>query len=172
MKKLFLLSMLLIATISANAQIYVGGSLGFWYDSHNDPETTTFTVAPEIGYNINQKWAVGGVIDYTYGKVDYVSANSFAIAPYARFSYYRNGIVRLFIDGGFGVSTTSYSGADSVTGIEIGFKPGIAFEVNKHFSLVAKCGFLGWREDYSLGTDGQGLLLSSEDLSLGFHYEF
>jgi hypothetical protein len=44
--------------------------------------------------------------------------------------------------------------------------------VNEHFSVVAKCGFLGWREDYSLGSDGQGLLLSSEDLSLGFHYEF
>lgn len=39
-----------------------------------------------------------------------------------------------------------------------------------HFSLVAKCGFLGYKDDY-MG-NGFGFSASSEDLTFGFHYEF
>jgi hypothetical protein len=164
--------MLMVAAISANAQVYVGGSLGLWHNEHNAPSTTTFTIAPEVGYNFNEKWAVGAAIDYTHGKVEGISANSFAIAPYARYTYYQNGMVRLFVDGGFGVSTYKTTGSSSVTGAEIGFKPGVSLKLSEKFNFVAKCGFLGWREDYSLASDGYGLMLSSEDLTFGFHYEF
>ena len=96
-----------------------------------------------------------------------------AIAPYARFSYYENKIVRLFIDGGLGFSTNRIKGADKATnGYEIGLKPGIALKLNKNFSLIAKCGFVGFRDDYSVTEDGFGISLQSEDLSFGFHYEF
>jgi hypothetical protein len=170
MKKLFLFALLIVAAISANAQAYLGGSLGVWRNS--DAETTTVTIAPEVGYNLSEQWAIGVALDYTHGKVDKLSANSFAIAPYARFTYYENGMVRLFVDGGFGVSTYKYTGSDSVTGEEIGLKPGISLKLSDKFNFVAKCGFLGWRDDYSLASDGYGLMLSSEDLTFGFHYEF
>ena len=47
-----------------------------------------------------------------------------------------------------------------------------AIKLNNHFSLIAKCGFLGYRDDYAYGTDGYGFSFGSEDLSFGFHYEF
>jgi hypothetical protein len=76
------------------------------------------------------------------------------------------------VDGGFGFSTQKVKGFDSVNGFEIGFKPGIAIKLNSKFSAVAKCGFLGYRDDYMTGDNGYGFAFTSEDLSFGFHYEF
>ena len=102
-----------------------------------------------------------------------LKTNSVAIAPYARFSYYENKIVRLFVDGGLGFSTSRVKDADdAINGYEIGLQPGIALKLNKSFSLVAKCGFVGFRDDYTVKEDGFGISLRSEDLSFGFHYEF
>ena len=61
----------------------------------------------------------------------------------------------------------------ATSGFELGFKPGIAIKLNKHFNFIAKYGFLGYRDDYMLGSqDGYGFSFSSEDLSIGFHYVF
>ena len=109
---------------------------------------------------------------YTVTMTDGSKYNAFALAPYARYSYYENKVVRLFVDGGFGFSTQKVKGADSVNGFEIGFKPGIAIKLNSKFSAVAKCGFLGYRDDYMTGDNGYGFAFTSEDLSFGFHYEF
>ena len=47
-----------------------------------------------------------------------------------------------------------------------------AIKLNSKFSAVAKCGFLGYRDDYMTGDNGYGFAFTSEDLSFGFHYEF
>lgn len=159
-----------MTALSVKAQVYVGGTVGVWHN--DDAESTSFTISPEIGYNLNEKWAIGGNIGFAYNKIDDAKFTAFAIAPYARYSYYENKIVRLFIDGGVGVSTYKEADYDSVTGFEIGLKPGIAVKLNNKFSLIAKCGFLGYRDDYMTLENGAGLALTSEDLSFGFHYEF
>ena len=108
----------------------------------------------------------------TSQKLDEGKYNAFGLAPYARYSYYENKVVRLFIDGGLGFSTQKVKGADAVNGFEIGFKPGIAIKLNDKFSVLAKCGFLGYRDDYMNAGSGYGFNFTSEDLSFGFHYEF
>ena len=58
MKKGLLLVVVMLATIAVKAQdIYVGGSLNVWRNSTGN--TTSFKVAPEIGYNFNETWALG-----------------------------------------------------------------------------------------------------------------
>ena len=114
---------------------------------------------------------VGGTVSLWHN--DDVDATTFTLnAPYARYSYYENKVVRLFIDGGLGFSTQTVKGADAVNGFEIGFKPGIAIKLNDKFSVLAKCGFLGYRDDYMNAGSGYGFNFTSEDLSFGFHYEF
>lgn len=161
MKKLVLsLMVAFIAIVSADAQVYVGGSFTLAHDK--DLDVTLFNIAPEIGYNLNNKWAIAGEIGYSHiGDND-----QFYIAPYARYSYFERGRMRLFVDGGVGVSTGSGD-----TGFEVGFKPGIAIEACKHICLVAKVGYLGFRDSYR-GNSVSGLSVSTEDLSIGFHYEF
>ena len=154
MKKIvfFLFATMLVASVKA--QVYVGGTVGLWHN--DDLDATFFKLEPEVGYNLSEKWAVGGVLAFAHGKADEGKYNAFALAPYARYSYYENKVVRLFVDGGFGFSTQKVKGFDSVNGFEIGFKPGIAIKLNSKFSAVAKCGFLGYRDDYMTGDNGYG----------------
>ena len=51
--------------ISANAQVYVGG--GFSVKSNDDGKTTytTYKFLPEVGYNLNDNWAVGMVFGWS-----------------------------------------------------------------------------------------------------------
>lgn len=174
MKKIGMLLFVLVATLSVKAQVYVGGNLSWWHIE--DGDNTSFILAPELGYEFNDKWAVGAQLlygHYKQGTGDHkIKANGFAFAPYARFSFFENKIIRCFVDGGVGVSSYKVKHADSESGFELGLKPGIAIKLGEHFSLIAKYGFLGYRDEYLLGDSGYGFAFSSEDLSIGFHYTF
>ena len=170
MKKFVILLFVAMTALSVKAQVYVGGSVTWWHSE--DIDATIFALNPEVGYNLNEKWADGGELTFAHSKLDEGKYNAFGLAPYARYSYYENKVVRLFVDGGFGFSTQKIKGSDSVNGFELGFKPGIAVKLNNKFSLVAKCGFLGYRDDYMATDSGYGFNFTSEDLSFGFHYEF
>ena len=150
MKKGLLLVVVMLATIAVKAQdIYVGGSLNVWRNSTGN--TTSFKVAPEIGYNFNETWALGAELNYSHEYVKQVTANSVTVAPYIRWSYYQN---------------------DTTKAGQIGLRPGIAVKLNDHFSFIAKYGFLGYRKNVNTSGDSFGLMLTSEDLSIGFHYNF
>ena len=69
MKKGLLLVVVMLATIAVKAQdIYVGGSLNVWRNSTGN--TTSFKVAPEIGYNFNETWALGAELNYSHEYVE------------------------------------------------------------------------------------------------------
>ncbi len=171
MKKLvFTLVVAFMAIISADAQVYVGGSFNLTHDKNAD--VTNFSIAPEVGYNLNENWTIAAEIGYTHFKSDENKANAFNFAPYARFSFFEKGIVRLFLDGGVGISTYKRESYDSVNGFEIGIKPGIALEICKNLTFVTKYGFAGYRDDYKYANSTSGISLSYEDLTFGFHYEF
>lgn len=93
MKKIvfFLFATMLVASVKA--QVYVGGTVGLWHN--DDLDATFFKLEPEVGYNLSEKWAVGGVLAFAHGKADEGKYNAFALAPYARYSYYENKVVRL-----------------------------------------------------------------------------
>lgn len=165
MKKVILSLVIAVIALSANAQIYLGGSFGITHDGES--KLTNFIIAPEVGYNFNEKWAIATEIGFSHYNLDETSSNIFFIAPYARYSFFEKNIFRLFIDGGLGFSTAT----GEVNGFQIGFKPGIAIKASEHFSFVAKYGFLGYRDQYLLNSVS-GLSLSTDDLSIGFHYEF
>lgn len=172
MKKNGLVFVMVMFAFVAKAQVYVAGSTSFW--SNDDANTTTFSIAPEVGYNLNEKWAVGASFGFVHSSDDDfdVSSNAVVFNPYARYSFYENKVVRLFVDGGLGISSVKVKDNDSEAGFEFGLKPGIAIKLSKHFSVLAKCGFVGYRDDYALGGNGYGFALTSEDLSFGVHYEF
>lgn len=169
-KFVFILMVAFIAIISADAQVYVGGSFNFTRDKNSDQ--TNFTIAPELGYNLSKQWAIAAEIGFTHIKKDEIKVNVFNFAPYARFSFFEKSIVRLFLDGGVGISTSQIESNDRENGFEIGIKPGIALDICKNLTFVTKYGFVGFRDDYKYNNSISGISLSSEDLSIGFHYEF
>ncbi len=198
MKKLFVSLFVAAAAMTASAQTYVGGELGLWRNAEDGANTTSFTLAPEIGYNLDDTWALGVALKYGYqyngGVHDdefdgNMKTNAFIISPYVRATYARLGKVRLFLDGGFSFATskTKYSvesGGNTVStddgsknGFEIGIKPGIAVDLNKNVSFIAHAGFLGYRhskhnENTVLGKNGFGFDVNSNSLTFGFICNF
>ena len=168
MKRLFLMMVVALTTLCANAQVYVGGEVGIWY---NDTQDKTFlSIAPSIGYELNETWALGSELKYAY-KSD--TFNKFEIAPYARCSFFHNDMVKLFVDLGFGVAVTNPEIGDNVTGWRIGAQPGIAIHLNKNFALLAKAGFVGYDDKCMDETSkGFGAKLDGEHLSFGIEYTF
>lgn len=142
MKKILMIVVVMMAALSSYAQeMYLGGGISLWRDC--DADVTSFSISPDFGYNLNERWAVGGEVVFSHEGTHYdvgdekVSShiNSFAIAPYARYSFYENKIVRLFIDMGMGFSTSKPKHGDSVNGFEIGLKPGLAIKMIASASL-------------------------------------
>lgn len=172
MRKVLMTLVVLFAVATAYAQeMYIGGGISLWRNT--DTEVTSFAISPDFGYELNKQWAIGGQLIFDHKGNDDTSTTAFALAPYARFSYYENKIVRLFLDMGFGISINKTKHSDSTTGFELGVKPGLAVKLNKNFSFVTKVGFAGFRDDYR-GEDasGFGLRVDGEDISIGIEYAF
>ena len=179
MKKLLLMAAMAIATLGASAQDwYAGGqlTLGRTTQETSGLKTTQVTVLPELGYNMTDNFAVGSVLGVSYRKTNGEEKTVFKVNPYARYSYFKNDKVSLFVDGGvdFGIGR-----AQGSTAVEygIGLRPGISYNINKKLSLVAHVGFLGYqsgnRPAKSNGAaENWGLDLNSNNLMFGLYYNF
>lgn len=162
MKKLFLsLIVAFVTIISVNAQeVYIGG--GFTVGAVGAGNDFIFQITPEVGCHLTDEWAVGGEIGYTHMD-DY---NRFQFAPYARYTFYKKGILGLFVDGTVGIAA-----GEGDTGFRLGFRPGLSLHVTDHISFVSKVGFLGYSDSYE-GLDVKGVSFNTENISIGFHYNF
>lgn len=196
MKKFLMTLMVAVFTLTANAQFYVGGETGLWRNC--DKNTTDFTLRPEIGYELNEKWDLGLGFGFTHnynGSTDlddldledgygYTKVNSLEINPYARWTFAKLGPVNVFLEMGFGIDTYKIkygvgdheSKSDAQVAWNIGVKPGLSVSVAKNLQLITHVGFLGYRDsDDSYNghrNDGFGFALSGENLTLGLLYKF
>ena len=121
MKKLFVSCMIaFMAICSVGAQeVYIGG--GFTVGSEDSE--FVFQISPEVGCHLTDQWAVGGEIGYTH----YDDYNRFQFAPYARYTFYKTGIVGLFVDGTIGIAA-----GDGDTGFRLGLRPGLSLKATEH----------------------------------------
>ena len=188
MKKILLTLLVTVCTLTANAQFYVGGEAGLWRNT--DKNNTDFTLHPDFGYELNEKWDLGLGLGFTHnydGKTKhngYTKHNTFEINPYARWTFANLGPVNLFLEMGFGIESYKVKkGNDDVevkgkaqTAWNLGVKPGLSIDVAKHLQFITHLGFLGYRDsdDNYNGHkhDGFGFNLHSEDLTVGLLYKF
>lgn len=145
MKKILMTLVAVAMATTMNAQWYVGGTVGYNYtkDKNTDVKSNTFVITPELGYNLNEKWAVGMKIGYAYNKVDDAKSNEFVVNPYARYTFVKLDKVNFFVDGGFEYNYVKVED-DSANGFGISFKPGVAVNLNEKISFVAHVGNFGW----------------------------
>lgn len=183
MKKLVLLVALVACSLGANAQIWVGGELGLGFSNatgdaktvFNDNTETTFTIQPEVGYSLNEKWDVAVGLGFTswtnLGGIKDASATEFDIKPYARYTFLNSGKIGLFVDGGVDFGIKSPKEGDSKTALWIGFRPGIKFAASNKITLVAHVGGLGY-ESVQDDHNKFGLSLNGNSLSFGMYWTF
>lgn len=175
MKKLFLILVVFFATISANAQVYLGGTVGL---SGNDDQTS-YAVLPEIGYKINNRWSLGTTIGFGKGTLMTngvgVSTDddntTFAVSPYVRYTFAKLKMIDFFVDGGL-----SYINTEDVGNyIQIGAQPGFSINISPKVSLIAKIGFVGYtryKPDGGDATDLYTAKVNGNNISFGFYYNF
>ena len=181
MKKIYLTLVALVMTVAASAQVFVGGEVGFWRNT--DDNHTTFNVAPQIGYNLNNEWALGIEIGYEHDYKKGWKTNGVGVAPFARYTAGKVGPVALIFDGGFGFNTYSVKYKDndsdeSYNSWEIGIKPGVKVSLAKNVDFIASLGFFGYRDNDNnkiarpYGEKGFGFDFSTNDLRFGVVYNF
>lgn len=181
MKKFLLLAVAAVMSLGMSAQSskwYAGGQVTFGRttESASGVKSTQVTVLPEVGYNLTQKFSVGTVLGVSYRKSGGEEKTVFKVNPYARYTCFSYEKVDLFVDGvvDFGIGR-----ALGHTAVEygIGFRPGVALNLNQKFSLVAHVGFLGYQggnrpAKHNGATENWGLDLNSNNLMFGFYYHF
>ena len=177
MKKIILTALVAVASLAANAQIWVGGEVGFTadkttFDGDKIGNGSYFNLIPEIGYTINDKFDIAlgiGISHYNgngrvYGVAgndfvsqemgDHINRNTFMLNPYVRYKFAKAGDFTFFVDGGFAfymIHSNQFVDENGKTknanGWDIAIKPGIAYNLSDKVSLVAHVG----RLSYSFG---------------------
>ena len=179
-----MMAVMAVAALSANAQVYVGGGVGVGTSSYDGNSETYFKIIPEVGYKLNENWAVGMTIGYgetrakfkdEFGKKNTEKVKVFTVAPYARYNFAKFEKVNLFVDGTFAYQYENYAGT-KINTFGVGLKPGVAVNLNEKLSFVAHVGFLGYENSKVKGdsksTNSFGFDVSGEALSFGAYYNF
>ena len=147
-----------------------GGLVSFWQD--HKAKTTTFDFSPEVGYLFNENWGLGVVGTYQYQKGNGESESLWALRPFARYYYMHREPFNLYLDGGFGFSTSG-----GVKGWEVGLRPGACVDLTKGLCLCLRLGFIGYRDKFGAGEEaglsssGFGLRFAPEELQIGLELE-
>lgn len=181
MKKLFMMAAFAVASVAASAQVYVGGSVGFGSskaDYDGAKAATNFTIMPEIGYNLDENWAVGIGIGYSSEKEAEVKTEGFTIEPYARYTFAKWNNVGLFVDGLVGYTTSKTTEDDEAdikaNTLRIGFRPGISYSPTQKLSLVATLGWAGYKntdlDAYKVNSYGVNVDLSTVNFALYYNF--
>ena len=190
MKKIVMMAVMAVAALSANAQVWLGGSFALDFSKNTAKENmTSFEIAPEVGYNLSDKWAVAMALGFgttnnalvaldtdpmgeatIYGNKLPESLNYFKVAPYARFSFAKWDKVSLFLDGGFGFK---FYNKERGSQFNVGINPGIAFTPTEKISLVARFGGIGYQKDSEKHGNGSkfGIGLDNK-INFGVFYNF
>lgn len=177
MKKV-LFAIALLSSVMANAQTWIGGSIGLDFvkpDYQGAKTITTFSIAPEFGYSCSDKFDVAISLSESFINYNGETANNITVEPYARWTFANSDKVSFFLEGGFGVGYAEYVDdavlEDSQVEFHIGFRPGVKFEMSDKVGLVAKLGFIGYQKVEDT-YDAFGFNVNNNSLSLGMYYNF
>lgn len=191
MKKIVLMAAFMVASLAASAQVYVGGSLGFESQkADKDADaSSTFSIMPELGYNLSDNLAVGIQLGYTHsndkgyindGELSGVKSEAkigaFEVAPYARYTFAKTGIASFFVDGGIKATFLSNDAEGTIFGI--GVRPGVKLSASEKVDFIAKLGYIGYQtanedaQGYGYKKECLGLNIDNTNLEIGVLFNF
>ena len=162
MKKTFLVMMFAVMTaICAQAQMFVGGSMGIDFGAtkqtlgsttNNGPATSAFELSPKVGYYLSDNFAVGLNATLAFASQNNRADNptkqkgtEWGFAPFARLSLLNIGNFSILLEGGVGIfgssskTTTGSTTLDgpSVFGFGMGVMPLLSYTLTNRINLEA-----------------------------------
>ena len=191
MKKIILAAFVAVASLAANAQVWVGGEVGYSHQrtTVNKVEigkSNNFNLLPEIGYKLNDKFDVAVKIGYAHSEngntlagvevpVAYDYANAFVLNPYLRYTFAKAGDFSFFADGGFSYVYGQICGDENSTNAwQIAIKPGISYAISEKVGLVAHIGGIAYSyaKYDDAKTNGFDLGVSGNNITFGAYVNF
>ena len=177
MKKIILSAIVAVCAISANAQVWAGGKLGFTAtsgDAYAETQTQV-AIAPEIGYSINDKVDVAAAISLSMlnnrNGVKDANVTEFTVEPYVRYTFAEAGIAKFFVDGYVGFGSYKPKGVDATTTFKVGVRPGVKVALSDDISLVSTFGNLGY-ETVKDTYDKFGFNVDATTINFGIYFNF
>lgn len=161
MKKVFLTLALVLTTVVASAQWYVGGGLGF----SKQGDATEINVKPEVGYKLAEAWTVGAEVELDWVKD---GDTALTLTPYARYTVLTAGEFSAYAEAYVSIKTVD------AEGMGLGVRPVVAYNFTENWTIAAKLGDGLHFHDKKMagGADSKiGLDLTNE-LSFSLYYNF
>ena len=184
MKKILLVVGLAFAVMTASAQLYVGGALGFesygatkdkdgnkWGDSFSQ-----FGILPEVGYSLSDKFDVGITLGFTSEtethwfdnkKTGSDKYNVISVSPYVRYTFCEFGKFSLLGKAAVGIDLGSGKELDDKgkevdhssygsTGLEFAITPVVLYSLSDRVCLYTNLNFAGLKfNSTSFKSDGE-----------------
>ncbi|MBO7593151.1 MAG: outer membrane beta-barrel protein [Bacteroidaceae bacterium] len=191
MKKMILTALVAVVSLAANAQFWAGGEVGYSHSrtTVNKVETgkaNNFSLLPEIGYKLNDKFDVAMKIGFAHGENDntlagmevpvaYDYANAFVLNPYLRYTFAKAGDFSFFADGGFAYVHGHICGDEySTNAWQIAIKPGISYALSEKVGLVAHVGGIAYSfaKYNNSKTNGFDMGVSGNNITFGAYVNF
>ena len=167
MKKSIFFVIAMVAFLGVNAQIHVGGSIGFSTGSSETttdgtsvggPSNTTIRLLPEVEYMLAENLSIGGQIGFSFNKTkddvnDFESSLfMFEIAPYARMYFPLSENIEFFGEGGIGFARGTQkitaggttNDGNTYTDFSLGVAPGLRYAISEKIKLELRAGYLGY----------------------------
>lgn len=160
MKKILVLFVVLCA-MSAQAQVFLGGTGRIGYAN----ETFALGVVPEIGYEINDKWAVGAALGMSLVAAGGECEVAGVAEPFVRFTPWQNKRIAFDIKAMGEMVFQS-----EMIGAEVGLRPSLRFFINKHLDATVDFGLIG--ATYSDYEWRAAFLVNAMSTQLGIAYKF
>ncbi len=206
MKKIMMTLAAVAVAATMNAQVWVGGELGISTTKDKverggvstDYNATNFTFAPELGYNLDEKWSVAIKLGFAHNEADAdaqnlvsdflpingkLMTNSFSIKPYVRYTFVKAGNFSAFVDGGISYSSVHVNNLskviNNINAFGVSVNPGISYAVSEKVGLVAHIGDLSYNtmwckaKDVDVKVSKSGFNLGLwNSISFGAYYNF
>lgn len=163
---------------TANAQLWFGGSVGFSHEGGvtktkeadtDKPSVNSFTFAPTVGFELNEKLSVGGKIVFTskstkqtVGDTDTkTSSSTFGITPFARYTFVEFNKFGITAEAGIPILYSSSkhdngsqtTKGDPQTSIGLYVTPLLTYSLNDHFQLECGLDFLSLSAAHTVTKD-------------------
>ena len=159
MKKFLFAVAVLATSLTASAQLWVGGSLNFDNSKEWDENkaSTSWGISPKIGYALDDALEVGlgfGIRGASFENNAETKSSqlSFSVAPFVRYTFFSDGNFSLFVEGNVSYAYNSDKeepkvGETSKTNdweFGVNILPGFKYTLTDHFALVGTIGSLSY----------------------------
>lgn len=177
MEKIILALMILVAT-KAQAQVFVGGTVGF-NSIHNGETGTTQSVvkvSPGIGITLTGKWSFCFGLTYLNKEDEY---SKFYVSPSMRYTAFSLGSVSFILDTGFDYATgrdkSREQGNQKFQECNVNIKPGIVLCFSDRVWFVAHIAQLGYnwtKWERTKPTTALGGGIDMDHIDMGLYFSF